>query len=94
MERLKDKLEKDTYYRDSPKRAKQIRIVLSHLDRWINVDNYVDPYLQDGDIQFENGRMIVSPERKRLIRQSIRIEDENRKQFWHYLGKWCGRWSV
>ena len=94
MEKLKDKLEKDTYYRDSPKRAKQIQIVLNHLDRWINVYNYIDPYLKGVDIKLENGRMTISPEQKRLIKQNIRIEEENRKQFWHYLTKWCGRWSV
>lgn len=96
LKRLEKNFKKDKWYLNSPKYAKQIRIVLNHLDRWQNADKHALDYCldRDDDIKFENGTIVLSPRRKVIIRQFNRIYEENRQQFWYYLTKWCSHWSL
>ena len=96
MKRVEKLLKNDKIYLNSDKYARQIRIVLNHLDRWQNAENYVEGYYDEdnNDVYIQDNKIIISPKRKRIARQCNRISEENRKQFWNYLTKWSGRWSV
>ena len=96
LKRLQKAQEKDTLHIDSRKHAKQIKICLAYLERYLNWQDYVDYPIDDiifseldsGLLQLQSTNSINAAKRWKFLT----YEDFNYKMFWNKFQKWHQHW--
>lgn len=94
LERLEKALLEDEYRKDSKKRAKQIRLVLIHIDRYINSHTYYynTPEIGEHENIFDYLKEPLSEERIKDIKFGMSQEQKHWKAIWRIISRYGQAW--